>query len=343
MTVQAQPLRVASSLYVPTTGGTPELLRAVLDGLEEGVACVDAQGRIFYWNDSAERISGLPKSDVVGLHCAEWLSGCGGKCRCCAQSNDCPLAAAMRDGQERAMEARLHHRSGHEVAVRIRNTALRGPDGRIVGGMQTFTPKSATACDFPRLRELARLAYLDPLTGVANRRCLENTLRRRFAEKQRYGWGFGVILCDVDHLKEINDELGHLVGDGVLRGVSRILQDGVRSFDLVGRWGGDEFLLIAPGVDRAGLAAVTEKLRALVEQSQAQVDGKDVPVTLSAGTTVAAEGDESSSLLERADRLLYQSKHAGRNRVASDFGFFGGMAGPAAKVFAVRSRPTAEA
>jgi len=318
----------------------PDLFRAVLDGLEEGVACVDAQGLIFYWNDSAERISGLPKSDVVGLHCAEWLSGCGGTCGCCAHADDCPLAAAMRDGQERATEALLRHHSGHEVSVRIRSSALRDADGQILGGMQTFTPKIVTTSDFPRLRELARLAYLDPLTGVANRRCLENALRRRFAEKERYGWGFGVILCDVDHFKQINDRLGHVVGDAVLRGFAKLLQESMRSFDLAGRWGGEEFLQIAAGVTRPSLAAVAEKVRALVERFPPVVEGQVVAVTLSAGATVAAAGDDLKSLLERADRLLYRSKRAGRNRVTSDSG---GCAGPVAEGFADRPRPVAQA
>lgn len=128
----------------------------------------------------------------------------------------------------------------------------------------------------------------------------------------------GVIFIDVDHFKAINDSHGHRAGDRVLRMVGRSMAAALRRGDLPIRWGGEEFVCLLPGVDAAGLAAAAERVRMLVSGSWLDHYGTRLRVTISVGATLARSGESPADLVERADRLMYQSKQAGRNRVTTD-------------------------
>ncbi len=168
-----------------------------------------------------------------------------------------------------------------------------------------------------RIAQLEKMAYLDTLTGVANRRFTEMTLHSRLDERHRYGWSFGVMFIDVDHFKNVNDQHGHAVGDQVLAMVAKTLSNSVRSFDFVGRWGGEEFLAILANVDAAELHTFANRIRALVEQSHLAVGSGDqqVRVTVSIGATITRPDDSLTTLVRRSDEFMYASKKAGRNCV----------------------------
>jgi diguanylate cyclase (GGDEF)-like protein len=153
------------------------------------------------------------------------------------------------------------------------------------------------------------------LTGVANRRYGERFLRQRMEEFRRFRWPLGVIFFDIDDFKALNDRHSHHVGDLALRMVARTLQHNVRSVDQVGRWGGEEFLVILRNADRANLRRVADKLRMLVGESVFWEGGNPVSVTLSGGATLARPGDSATTLVERADLLMYKSKKSGKNTV----------------------------
>ncbi|MFG0251896.1 MAG: GGDEF domain-containing protein, partial [Phycisphaerales bacterium JB038] len=118
---------------------------------------------------------------------------------------------------------------------------------------------------------------------------------------------------DIDHFKRFNDTFGHEVGDRVLQMVAKTLTHACRSYDLAGRWGGEEFVVLAGRGEEAAVTALAERLRSLVAQSNLDCDEMQLGVTVSLGATVARPDDDAESLFERADRLLYQSKEAGRN------------------------------
>jgi len=147
----------------------------------------------------------------------------------------------------------------------------------------------------------------DPLTGVNNRRGLDDALRSQFAMMDRYGSPFSAVMFDIDHFKQVNDQQGHLHGDHVLQELARLLDDSVRETDMVARYGGEEFIIVMPHTDLSGACIFAERLRALVESA--------LSITISGGVTAAQEGDTSESLIARADTALYSAKAAGRNRV----------------------------
>lgn len=163
-----------------------------------------------------------------------------------------------------------------------------------------------------RTEELDRMSRTDHLTGLFNRRHLDDALHAVLASSRRHSFPFAALLVDVDHFKSVNDRYGHDTGDRVLQAVAAALADGVRTEDLVGRWGGEEFLVLAPHTDVAGAQVLGERLRACVAARTAG----DVAVTVSIGAAVVeGRGPETSTVLRAADRLLYDAKEAGRDRV----------------------------
>jgi diguanylate cyclase (GGDEF)-like protein len=213
------------------------------------------------------------------------------------------------------MEVFLHHRDGHRVPVTVRAAPITNDSGEIVGAVETFRDESARAEAIERTQELERVAFLDPLTGIGNRRFAQAVLSERLSESRRYGWPFGLLFIDIDHFKQVNDDYSHALGDQVLCMVARTLQGVARSHDFVGRWGGEEFVMVVTGIDEQGLAAVAERTRSLVELSGLRSNADKVAVTVSIGAAVAEPDDSAESLVERADERMYRSKRAGRNRV----------------------------
>lgn len=166
-----------------------------------------------------------------------------------------------------------------------------------------------------RLREQS---LRDPLTGLHNRRFLEENLPRELARAMRQCAPVAVVLGDIDHFKAINDRYGHPAGDQVLREFATLLGHAARESDLCCRLGGEEFLLILPGLDQAGATARAEQLRLAVETAQISWQGAPIPITASFGIAIYPEhGQLSEPLIAAADAALYMAKGCGRNRVCS--------------------------
>ena len=157
-----------------------------------------------------------------------------------------------------------------------------------------------------------RLAVTDHLTGLANRAKLDRALQRQQQESERYGSCFSLILIDIDNFKLVNDSFGHQVGDEVLQEVAAVLKSSTRATDLVGRWGGEEFLIVAPFIELTGAQSMAEKLRAAIEQAEYRTVHRQ---TASFGVSSYRPGDDTEAMLSRADEALYRAKSEGRNRV----------------------------
>jgi diguanylate cyclase (GGDEF)-like protein len=164
---------------------------------------------------------------------------------------------------------------------------------------------------------LSRLAQEDDLTGLLNRRALESVLQTRFEPDENLApeRGFVCALADLDHFKQVNDQLSHQVGDEVLRRVGSLIRESLRGGDVAARYGGEEFALLVDGADLDAAAEVCERLRQAVESHPWSEIRPDLMVTVSLGATAARPGDTATSLLARTDALLYAAKENGRNRV----------------------------
>lgn len=166
-------------------------------------------------------------------------------------------------------------------------------------------------------REMELLAMHDGLTGLYNRRAIEEYAEAEFQMAVRKERVLSVILLDIDHFKNVNDQHGHKVGDTTLQHVAKILSAGIRNYDRVGRWGGEEFILILPETQIPDATVVAERLRTQVAEASFPLDnGKLLTVHISLGVACAkGQFNSLAKLIDAADQALYQAKQSGRNRV----------------------------
>lgn len=291
------------------------LFRTLLDNLHEGVYFTDTSRRIVYWNKGAELISGYSSEEVLGHRCSDNIlmhTTMEGTPLC---NSCCPLAATVSDGMRRTSRLFLHHKAGHRIPVQATTAAIKNEKGEVIGGLETFHDVTTELSALSQVEELRMQSLLCPLTGVGNRRYAEQMLAAKFEEMARNASSLGVVFVDIDHFKLINDQFGHNVGDIALKMVARTLSNALRSYDFLARWGGEEFICLLPNVRRPQLAVCTERLRALVEASSAEISERNLLVTVSLGAVVTTADDDWRSAVQRADELMYQSKREGRNRV----------------------------
>jgi len=164
--------------------------------------------------------------------------------------------------------------------------------------------------------QLRELAMRDALTGLYNRRYLADALARELARAARKGDPVSLVAIDIDRFKELNDAHGHPAGDAVLVATAKLLAEQIRGGDIAGRWGGEEFILVLPGMPLSGATERAEQFRARFARWKTTFEGVELSATLSAGVAAYPEhGDSSEELLIAADRALYRAKHSGRNRV----------------------------
>lgn len=160
--------------------------------------------------------------------------------------------------------------------------------------------------------KLEMISMMDVLTKINNRGKLDEEFQKELHKAERYGKVFSLILIDIDHFKKTNDQYGHDSGDKVLVEFARILKENVRKVDILGRWGGEEFLVILPETNRDNAIKVAEKIRRMIEEYAFPVSGK---LTASFGVETYQEGDTVKEMFSRVDKKLYLAKEKGRNRV----------------------------
>lgn len=178
-----------------------------------------------------------------------------------------------------------------------------------------FTNRPRTLRQRHEANASAAEARTDALTGLRNRRSFNEELNRLFAQRQRQGIVFSLLLIDVDQFKAVNDTHGHLAGDLILQSVADLLTKTLRQMDFVCRYGGDEFTVICPGSHLREAATAAERARQAVATIPLRIKEIEIPMTLSVGVAEVGGSEIAEGLIQRADEALYAAKHAGRNRV----------------------------
>lgn len=296
----------------PVDTGSPLFYQRLLDSLFDGVYFVDLERRITYWNRGAEAITGYRAEEVIGKSCADNLLvhvDDRGTQLCL---HGCPLSYAVNTAERCEAEVYLKHKRGHRVPVSVRVAPLLNQTGETVGAVEVFSDISGKKQTERRVAELENLAFRDQLSGMANRRYAEMRLDHAVEETQQFGRRFAVFMADLNGFKAANDLYGHAVGDELIRVLGKTLTGSTRAEDLVARWGGDEFLILTPGLAEPQLEGRAERLRSLVRASAVVEKDIQVAVTAAVGATMIRPDDSSASVVQRADEQMYTDKNRQR-------------------------------
>lgn len=275
------------------------LWHALFAQSRDAVVVLDDAGKVFETNQRFADLLGYTMEELYQLHVWDWAHG---------------LTRADLLGMMRAIDDEGHHfetqqvrKDGSLVDIELSNscTFFRGQK-LIFCICRDITERKAAE------RRIRYLATTDTLTGASNR----GEFSRRFAEEieraHRHRTPLGLVMFDLDHFKHINDSHGHDVGDAVLRGVMEVVRWNVRVGDVIGRWGGEEFMLLLPGLDLRDARGVAERLRAGIAAHRFEPVER---VTASFGVVVLEHAEGFDALVKRVDVALYRAKSAGRNRV----------------------------
>ena len=224
------------------------------------------------------------------------------------------VQAALDNDESFSVEYGLTRQDGSRIWVWERGRGVEEEDGTVVleGIVLDISDRKTLE------NELEEMATRDPLTGLFNRREMSRVLEEELDRARRYQRPMAVLWVDFDHFKDVNDTFGHAAGDSVLRSISRLLLGSVRSVDAIGRFGGEEFVIVLPEMDLEEAQDTAERLRRKVaEKPQPLGNGQEVPLTISVGGAVYPDhGQTAPTLCAAADKAMYLAKQRGRNCVA---------------------------
>ena len=288
---------------------------------------LDIDCKVTLWNRACERLTGVPRHEVLGRG-EHWRSFYDTPRPVLAE-----LVLRRRTDELAPLFAHppRHSEAGNSLGAegwcdmprtgRRRYLAgdaspIYGEDGALVAAVQTLRDLTQEKM---AQHALEQMALRDCLTGLANRRCFDDTLHAEWLRARCHGQPLSLLMVDVDHFKNYNDAYGHLGGDACLKRIASAISGELRANDLVARYGGEEFAVILPNQTLAGAASVAERIRCRVERLQVPHNGaraQQVTVSIGAATSSAASDSSVSALIGIADAALYRAKHMGRNRIS---------------------------
>lgn len=272
-------------------------LATIILSAREGIVVTDSVGKVVLMNPAAETLLGKSMPQVVSEGFLNLI-------------DDPEGLRTLLERDTGIKESETIHYKGRVLSIYA--ATIRTHQGGTVGSAALVRDIT----EEKRLEErLRRLSTTDGLTGLFNRRHLDETLAIEMERALRYNSPLSIMMFDVDHFKRFNDEHGHDQGDRVLQAIAQSLQEHVRKVDVPCRYGGEEFLAILPGTNQAGAIIVAERLRHSIEQLT--VDGLRVTISIGVATIPALDAHRPDLLIEAADQALYRAKHAGRNQVVA--------------------------
>ncbi|MBF0558110.1 MAG: diguanylate cyclase [Nitrospirae bacterium] len=279
-----------------------EYARYLINSSLDMIISVDRERRIVEFNKAAEEIFGYEKHEILGKH-IEFLY---------LDSNESERVSKLLAETGRFAGEVINRKKDHELfPAFLSASTIKDADGNSTG----FMGVSRDITEIKKIEEeLKAAATLDRLTGVYNRRKFESILDSEIERTRRYKHPLSLIMIDLDHFKNINDAFGHQVGDSVLQTLAVIVKNNIRKTDYFGRWGGEEFMILATETPLEEAFELTEKVRIFIEKYNFEQAGT---LTISCGITQFTDQDTPDSLIKRADDALYKAKSSGRNMSVS--------------------------
>lgn len=289
----------------------------LLESSYDAFYIVDADLRFVVWNDGAHRLVGQSADRLLDriwtkhTICYADLDGRE------LPDEELPLSQLLESGKATSRHVKVLNGEGSWTEIELQSVPLFAADGRLLGAAEMLRDKSRSDLGPREYRDMRRSANRDPLTGVANRNEVRTQIGQQLAAacKDNFNATFSLIFVDVDHFKQINDRFEHETGDRVLIETARLLQQETYSGEIVGRYGGGQFLIVCPATSGDQATQRAERIRATLSQLRVE-ELEDWPLTGSFGVTHAVSGDTLDGLINRADKALYRATHAGRNQCA---------------------------
>ena len=288
----------------------------LLEGLFEGIYIVDKHRKIIFWNKGSEHITGYSQDEVINHFCYQNILKHVDDKGTELCKNGCPLHHTLQTGESLNNRVFLHHKDGHRVPIEVRTIPIYDDEGKVVAAIEAFSDSDHRKNILVENKRLQEIIITDELTQVYNRRYIDFQLKNFMNEAIEFEQSFGLIFVDIDNFKQVNDTYGHNTGDEVLKLVARTIHSNLRSNDILGRWGGEEFIVIGKVKDESELLILAEKIRILIDKSSVKLENHlDLGVTISLGATMYRNNDLVTQIVERADKAMYQSKQTGKNKV----------------------------
>jgi len=312
----------------------PDRVSAALNILSEGLVILDKNGRIVFVNKTFEYKLGQPSKTLIGnnLSDLDWSATD-------AQKNDetdmLPWQRLLDGFVVEKSNLKLFTKLKEHLSFAVNIAPIQGPKGDVRGAIVTFDDltelenknivleralgqiKHSQKEIKRQNKKLQVLATRDPLTGLLNRRSLFEGFVTLLNEMENDDDMLSCIMLDIDHFKSVNDHFGHATGDIVIKALAQILNETARSDDLVGRYGGEEFCIVLPGVDEKLAADIAERIRLVINNVKSGEANGIIPFTASFGVTSVSKGEFTPEyIIDLADKALYYAKKSGRNKVA---------------------------
>lgn len=286
----------------------------LLDNMHDAVIFIDAGLRIVHWNHGAERLTGITAASICQRSWAPSLLSLQNEKGDWITDDDCPVHCVLKSGAQSIRRLTITGRSGRPIAVDSHVMPVSTSDGVLAGAVVLLHDASSETSLEQRCQSLHEKATKDPLTQVANRAEFDRVHEMFVNAHNQQQVPCALVICDLDHFKQVNDTFGHQAGDEVIKCLASLLRSACRPGDLVARYGGEEFVLLCADCDNAGAARRADQIRRRFSQvPQPKLEGNTV--TASFGVTEVQPGDTPETMLRRADRALLMAKEKGRNRV----------------------------
>ncbi|SIO31041.1 sensor domain-containing diguanylate cyclase [Halodesulfovibrio marinisediminis] len=290
----------------------------ILAAITDGIYAVNKERKIFFWNNSAEKLTGYTSAEVLGARCADNLL-----CHVDAKgtelcSNGCPLEPAIEDGIYSELSGFFHHKSGYRAPVTIKVSPLRNDYGKIIGAVENFSLATTRSTLLIKPEKLDNSPLENKLAELNNEHFNKTSLLSIARRSSQYGFPYGILFADVDNFSYVSKIWNQSVGYDIIKMIGNSLNFGIRTFDTISHWGGERFLIVCPYCNHDELAYLGEKLRMLVENSWFEYEGNFIKVTASIGGAVANHEEEVFSVLQRAKKQMDLCKKNGKNLVRID-------------------------
>lgn len=329
------------------TLSAPEVFREVLAHLPTAVYFVDAEEKIRFWNEGAEKITGYLAQDVVGHFCREnvlsprsvpvmndshqpAVSAVPANSLHFIEQQDAPAASpfqtALRDGRVSEAEMFLHHRDGHRIPVRLRAIPIRDEEGAVIGVAETFDATIGNTDWDRRLNRLSRYGALDEPTGVLSHAVMQTHLHESLELFRNHRLPVSILLIEICQFEDLIIKYGPLIAPAALRATAQTLESFIRPSDYIGRWDEHRLLIILTECSPFELPAVINKLKLRCGPTELRWWGDQLGLAISLGGAAAQQGDTPETILGRARKLLDSAVGVASRGATGALGRAGGKA-----------------